>query len=173
MSETGFRLDAFSIAGTGAVGTAFARALLAIGCRLDFVVSRRRARAEAFRDAIARTGSVTSITDPALARSELLILAVPDDALPSVAEDLASSGADWSGSVVLHVSGALDSSLLEPVARLGAATGSFHPIQTFTASSTGPQVFEGITVGIEGSPRALEAAHALADGLLCRAVELD
>jgi len=59
-----------------------------------------------------------------------------------------------------------------PVASLGADTGSFHPIQTF-GPDAGPHVFEGITVGIEGTPRALRAAHALADGLLCQAVELD
>ena len=172
MADTGFELDAFSIVGTGAVGTALTRALLGIGCRLDHVVSRRRADAVRFRDEVARTGSVLSITDPDLSCSELLILAVPDDALRTVAEDLASGNGDWAGSVVLHVSGALDSSVLSSVARLGAATGSFHPIQTFGAES-GPGVFEGITVGIEGSPRALAAAHALADGLLCQAVELD
>lgn len=176
MPDTEFRLDAFSVVGTGAVGSAITRALLAIGCRLDYVVSRRLESAEKFCAEVAGTGRVLSLTDPALAKSELLLLTVPDDALHGVARDLAASGVDWSGTVVLHMSGALDSRLLAPVAELGAATGSFHPIQTFGPASgpaPGHSVFEGITVGIEGTPRALGAAHALADGLLCQAVELD
>jgi len=172
MSTTEFQLDAFSIVGTGAVGTALTRALLSVGCRLDHIVSRRRASAESFRREIGGDGTVVSARDSALSESELLILAVPDDALPALADDLASSDADWSGTVVLHTSGALDSRLLLPVALLGADTGSFHPIQTF-GPGAGPDVFEGITVGIEGMPGALSAAHALADALLCQAVELD
>jgi predicted short-subunit dehydrogenase-like oxidoreductase (DUF2520 family) len=116
------------------------------------------------------------ISDPG--QSDVLFLCVPDDAIREVAEELAASGTDWSGRVVLHTSGAHDADLLSSLAEKGAETGSFHPVQTFPAGSVhGPgedalALFNGIGVGIEGSERAVEVGVHLAGTLLAEPVLL-
>ena len=63
----------------------------------------------------------------------MVLITTPDSAIEGVAENLAQiGGKEWRGKVVLHTSGALDSSVLKPLADLGAATGSMHPMQTFS-----------------------------------------
>lgn len=116
------------------------------------------------------------LPDPAA--SDVLFLCVPDDAIEAVAGQLAGAAADWVGRVVLHTSGAHDATPLSCLADLGAHTGSFHPVQTFPAGSVheaGEDVlalFKGITVGVEGSARAVEVGVHLANTLLAQAVLL-
>jgi predicted short-subunit dehydrogenase-like oxidoreductase (DUF2520 family) len=89
------------------------------------------------------------------------VLATPDDALPHVAQALAKIGGPaWRGKVVLHTSGALDSSVLAPLARLGAATGSLHPMQTFGGRII-PNL-RGVIFAVEGNPKALRVARSVA-----------
>jgi predicted short-subunit dehydrogenase-like oxidoreductase (DUF2520 family) len=66
------------------------------------------------------------------ARSDVLLLAVPDDALIRVAEELAP--AVRPGQVVLHTSGRHGTDALAALARVGARTIAFHPAMTFTGT---------------------------------------
>jgi predicted short-subunit dehydrogenase-like oxidoreductase (DUF2520 family) len=66
------------------------------------------------------------------ARSEVLLLAVPDDALIRVAEELAPVVRP--GQVVLHTSGRHGTDALAALARVGARTIAFHPAMTFTGT---------------------------------------
>ena len=66
------------------------------------------------------------------ARADVLLLAVPDDALIRVAEELASSV--HPGQVVLHTSGRHGTDALASLARAGARTIAFHPAMTFTGT---------------------------------------
>jgi predicted short-subunit dehydrogenase-like oxidoreductase (DUF2520 family) len=104
----------------------------------------------------------------------LLVITVPDDALPTVAAALARSvSAAGSSPCVLHASGALDSSVLSPFAALGLPTGSCHPMQSFPDLRPRPAAFRDITFGLEGDERAREAGRLLADRLGARWVEID
>ena len=67
------------------------------------------------------------------------------------------------GKLFLHTSGALDRCVLAPLARMGAATGSLHPMQTFSGKRV-PKL-KGIVFAIEGDPRARQAARAIARSL--------
>lgn len=92
--------------------------------------------------------------------SRIVLITTPDSAIEGVAKNLAQlSGNEWSGKVVLHTSGSLDSSVLEPLADLGAATGSMHPMQTFSNQNL-PDLTKCI-FGIEGSPAALRTARKM------------
>ncbi|MGH9781449.1 MAG: DUF2520 domain-containing protein, partial [Candidatus Acidiferrales bacterium] len=64
---------------------------------------------------------------------------------------------------VLHTSGALDDRVLEPLAHLGAATGTMHPLQTF--SGRGVPLLEGVAFAIQGHGRAQQAARHVARAL--------
>ena len=66
------------------------------------------------------------------ARADVLLLAVPDDALIRIAEELAP--AVRPGQVVLHTSGRHGTDALAALARMGARTIAFHPAMTFTGT---------------------------------------
>jgi predicted short-subunit dehydrogenase-like oxidoreductase (DUF2520 family) len=101
----------------------------------------------------------------ATADAELVLIATPDDAIGSVAAELAREGAITRDQVVLHLSGLLDRNALLPLEETGAACGSFHPLQSVAEAATAAERLKGAYVGIEGDDRALVAAERLANTL--------
>jgi predicted short-subunit dehydrogenase-like oxidoreductase (DUF2520 family) len=159
-----------AVVGAGAVGTALARRLAACGYPVRAILSRTPASAQALAG---RVGApVASNEWHALPRDvRLVVLCVPDDAIPAVAEALADQPHPWERTIVGHTSGARMAAVLTPLAQEGAATLSFHPLQTF-APDTPPEAFEDIAIGIEGTPEATSAGTALARALGARPVVL-
>ncbi|WP_254450661.1 Rossmann-like and DUF2520 domain-containing protein [Aeromicrobium stalagmiti] len=97
------------------------------------------------------------------ARSDILVLAVPDDSLIAVAEELASSGAVRPGQYVLHTSGRHGLDALAALTRLGARPIAFHPAMTFTGTAVdfeNSPVF-GLTAAAVDRPLAEELVAAL------------
>ena len=162
-------LDSFSVVGSGALARTLSRSLKNVGIHCDLVTSRSADHAKALASEIG-AGSAAPYAQADFSSARLVIIAVPDDALSSLASDLADHS-DWSETVVLHTSGALDASILEPLERAGAWTGSFHPLQTFTGSDS-PDVFKDVSIGIEGSDQARQMALHIADSLLSNPVEI-
>ncbi|MGZ8726416.1 MAG: Rossmann-like and DUF2520 domain-containing protein [Aeromicrobium sp.] len=76
------------------------------------------------------------ILEPAevAARSEILILSVPDGSLILVAEELAATGTVRPGQIVMHTSGRHGLEALAALTRLGARPIAFHPAMTFTGT---------------------------------------
>jgi len=100
----------------------------------------------------------------ALLQSDLILFATPDDALPSIAEALATiAGSAWRGKIALHTSATLDRSTLAPLARRGASVGSLHPMQAFGGAIV-PNL-RGVIFAIEGDPKARRIAHSIAKSL--------
>ena len=98
--------------------------------------------------------------------ADIVLLATPDRAIAEVARDLARlGGSSWRGKIVLHTCGALDHSVLRPLRRRGAATGSLHPLQTF--SGHGFPRLEGCVCAIEGTAAAARAARRISAELGC------
>jgi predicted short-subunit dehydrogenase-like oxidoreductase (DUF2520 family) len=149
-----------SIVGAGRVGRTLCRRLRELGWTIDVVVTRSRATARSAVRFIGVGRAHGALTRQVLA-SDLVLIATPDDAIAGVAAALARmGGAEWKGRVALHTSGALDRSVLQPLAAQGAATGSLHPLQTFTSRGT-PRL-EGLAFAIEGDRRALAMARKIA-----------
>jgi predicted short-subunit dehydrogenase-like oxidoreductase (DUF2520 family) len=94
----------------------------------------------------------------------LLVVAVPDRAIATVAEALATS-VDLLGSTVIHASGALTSDVLAACRDAGAAVASWHPLQTFPPIASATAVWDGVPCAVEGDPGAEGAAHAFARSL--------
>ncbi|MDF3052588.1 MAG: hypothetical protein K0S19_693 [Geminicoccaceae bacterium] len=97
--------------------------------------------------------------------AELVLIATPDDAIGTVAAELAAEGAIIRDQVVLHLSGLLDRNALLPLEETGAGCGSFHPLQSVAEAGTAAERLKGAYVGIEGDDRALVAAERLANTL--------
>lgn len=165
-----------SVAGAGAAGTALALALARVGWTLDEIACRTAERAAA-RCAI--LGGGTPLTLEALAdprrgldpEPRLLLVAVPDGALPATAAALAARA--WpDGSVALHLSGAVEVAALAPLAAAGLAIGSLHPLKSFVDPERDAATLGGTVLALEGDPAALELAEALAGQLGARPFRL-
>ena len=152
-----------SIVGAGRLGRALARRLHRLGWRIDAVVTRSHATS---RDAVRFIGAGkphASRTREVL-DADVILLTVPDGALAGLARSLARiEPQKWTGRVVLHTSGALDRTVLQPLAQRGAATGSLHPMQTFSGHSD-PKL-AGVVFGVEGDSKAIRAATSIAASL--------
>ena len=152
-----------SIVGAGRLGRALGRRLRRLGWRIGPVVTRSATTARAAVRVIGAGRPYSTLTRD-VADADVILLVTPDDALADVARKLARvAGASCSGRVVLHASGALDSSILRPLARCGAATGSIHPMQTFTQRSQ-PSL-QGVIFAVEGDSRARRTAAVIARSL--------
>jgi predicted short-subunit dehydrogenase-like oxidoreductase (DUF2520 family) len=88
--------------------------------------------------------------------ADLLVIAVPDDALPGVVNGLAGTGALRTGQVVLHTSGAHGLAVLGPAAIAGARPLALPPAMTFTGTAADLDRLPGISYGIT-APADLKA----------------
>jgi len=161
--------DTVSIVGTGRVGRALGRHLRQLGWRIGAVTGRSLASARAAARVIG-AGRALGGPSPQVLNSQVILIATPDDAIENVARELSQlGGKEWRGKVVLHTSGALDCSVLKPLADLGAATGSMHPMQTFSDQNI-PDLARCF-FGIAGSTAALQVARKMIhqmDGIAVR-----
>jgi predicted short-subunit dehydrogenase-like oxidoreductase (DUF2520 family) len=102
----------------------------------------------------------------------LILIATPDDAIETVAAELARDGSVAGHQVVLHLSGLLDRQALRALAPTGAGLGSFHPLQSVADPAAAPDLLTGAFAGLEGDERALGAGERLAALLGMRAIRL-
>lgn len=115
-----------AVVGAGRVGTALGVLLREAGHILTAVAGRdaTRARAESFLPGVRVVGAREAARD-----AELVVVAVPDDAVAEVVAELAAGCRP--GSWVLHCSGALGLEVLDAARRVGARRLAVHPLQTF------------------------------------------
>lgn len=153
-----------TVVGAGALGRVLGARLHERGYPILGVVSKTREHAEALgRKVEARIYS--SDIDDLPPATRLLVLCVPDSALEKLAEQLRRVVAHpWRQTVVLHTSGALPASVLQPLADQGARVLSFHPLQALTPRSDA-SALDGVYAGIEGDPPAVAAGVELAANL--------
>ena len=145
------------------MGRALGRRLRETGWQITVVATRSGGSAKRAVRFIGGGRAAAGIP-PTLASASTILLAVPDDAIGCVAMKLAqAAGEDLRGRVVLHTSGALDASALDPLRAVGASAGSMHPLQTFNGVSVPP--LEGRVFAIEGDSLAVRAARKIARSL--------
>jgi predicted short-subunit dehydrogenase-like oxidoreductase (DUF2520 family) len=110
------------VIGAGRLGSALAHALLAAGRPLDAVASRTRAHADEVASGLPFVAAAE--IDELVASSDVVFLAVPDDAIEEVARLIA-----WRpGQAVVHLSGGRGLDALSAVTETGGTTGCLHPI---------------------------------------------
>jgi predicted short-subunit dehydrogenase-like oxidoreductase (DUF2520 family) len=149
-----------AIVGAGRVARALGRRLHELGWNIGAVVARNEPSA---RSAVRFIGAGTpeARVSRRILASTVILIATPDAAIEGVAKELARIGAEeLQGHVVLHTSGALDSSVLHTVRECGAAVGSMHPLQTFNGVAVPP--LEGRIFAIEGDAMAVRTARKIA-----------
>jgi predicted short-subunit dehydrogenase-like oxidoreductase (DUF2520 family) len=70
--------------------------------------------------------------DEVVARADLVLLALPDDALAGMVRGLVAAGALRQGQIVVHTCGAHGVDVLAPAVEQGALPLALHPVMTFT-----------------------------------------
>ncbi|MDQ8707787.1 DUF2520 domain-containing protein [Streptomyces sp. LHD-70] len=150
---------AVGVVGAGRVGPALAASLQLAGHRPVAVsgVSDASVRRAA---ALLPDVPVVSPAD-VLARSELVLLTVPDDALPGLVEGLAETGAVRPGQLIVHTSGRYGVGVLEPALRAGGLPLALHPAMTFTGTPVDVQRLAGCSFGVTAPEELRLAAEAL------------
>jgi predicted short-subunit dehydrogenase-like oxidoreductase (DUF2520 family) len=155
------------IVGAGAVGTALGVALSRAGWPVHAVSSRDASRRERFRGLVDVT-RVFVDPEPLVEEVELIILAVPDDAVAP----LASSLRMYSGQAMIHTSGALGAEVLAPAMAAGTQIGSFHPLVAFADTERAVAALHGATVTIEADDQLAAMLASMAEAIGARPVRL-
>jgi predicted short-subunit dehydrogenase-like oxidoreductase (DUF2520 family) len=159
------------IIGAGRLGTALAIALTRAGHSISFIVAkhaasaRRAAKLSGAKAATASMGQLRRLGPTQLEKASVLIIATPDDAIGSVAQDLAalmtSNRASRFNAVALHTSGALSSELLSPLKQHGVSVGSMHPLLSISDAVNGAEGLTHAYFSVEGDARATRFARRI------------
>jgi predicted short-subunit dehydrogenase-like oxidoreductase (DUF2520 family) len=155
------------IVGAGAVGTALGVALSRGGWPVAAVASRDRDRRERFRQLVEGVRGFAEAT-ALLDEVELVILAVPDDAIRAVAGSLRL----YSGQALVHTSGALGAEVLAPAMAAGTQIGAFHPLVAFADLERAVAALHGATVAIEGDDQLAALLAEMAEVMGAQPVRL-
>lgn len=149
--------DNIAIVGRGRIASALGLAWAAAGADVTLLVRGAGAGVE-LPLVIGRDGWLGAIR-----RAGVVVLATPDAAITEAAASVAELNVLTPAHVVLHCSGLLDRTALEPAQPSGAALGSVHPLMAVTSSAAvAMERLRGAFAGIEGDARAEETAERLA-----------
>jgi predicted short-subunit dehydrogenase-like oxidoreductase (DUF2520 family) len=155
MSHAHVCAGSVGVVGAGRVGAVLAAKLRAAGHPVVGVSGT----SDASRLRIQTLLPGVEIVTPAqvVATADIVILAVPDDALAEVAHSLAQHAR--AGQTVLHTSGRHGLAVLEPLAAAGARTIAFHPAMSFTGTEV--DLDRTCAFGLTALPEDREIAEAL------------
>ncbi|MEP7765910.1 DUF2520 domain-containing protein [Sanguibacter sp. 25GB23B1] len=147
------------IVGAGRVGAVLGNALRSTG----HVVVGASGVSEASRDRIENLLPGVPVLDvrDVVERSELTVLAVPDDVLPGLVAGLAELGAWQPGQIVVHTSGRYGTDVLAPARAAGAIPVAIHPAMTFTGTSLDMSRLVGATFAVTAPAPVLPIGQAL------------
>jgi predicted short-subunit dehydrogenase-like oxidoreductase (DUF2520 family) len=147
------------VVGAGRVGAVLGAALRRAGhevLAVSAVSDLSRLRAEALLPGI----PIRPIPEVAQ-DADLVLLAVPDDALPGLVAGLVEAGVIHAGQFVAHPSGRYGIDVLEPVRSVGALPLAIHPVMTFTGTSVDLARLEDCPFGVTAPEPVRPVAEAL------------
>jgi predicted short-subunit dehydrogenase-like oxidoreductase (DUF2520 family) len=160
MLKTGF-------IGAGTTGTALAVRLSQKGWPVVAVSSRTLSSAQKLAGLVPNC-QVCHTPQGVADAAELVFITTPDDVITQVCDEV-----QWhEGQSVVHCSGAHSVDILEPAKKLGAAVGSFHPLQTFADVDQAVENLPGSTFALEAKEPLLSTLKELTSLLNGHWVEL-
>lgn len=148
------------VIGAGRVGPVLAAALAGAGHAIVGITARS---ADAIERVEALLPGVPVLSEEAVVeRSELVVLAVPDDQLPGLINGLSTLGAWQPGQIVVHTSPNFGTAVLEPAVRGGAIPLAMHPALSFTGTSLDLSRLTGAFIAVTAPNPVLPIGQALA-----------
>ncbi|HEX9971476.1 MAG TPA: DUF2520 domain-containing protein [bacterium] len=157
MTQKGYSV---AIIGCGRLGSALAIAMYHKKYRITELIDRSLASAKKLAGLVNADAYSDKIHD--LKTAEIVVIAVPDDAIVPIVSELAT-WLDETNDIkfIYHTSGALTSDVFDPLRKYQIAGASVHPIQTFPGSDDDWKRFENCYFGIEGDRRAVELVQSI------------
>jgi len=152
------RGSTLGVIGAGRVGAVLAAAwadqhpVVAVSGRSD----ASSTRVETLLPGVRRSDPVTVASS-----ADIVLIAVPDDALPPLVTQLAAAGAVGAGQVVVHTSGRHGIHVLAPVRAAGAGAVALHPAMTFTGTHVDLDRLAGSTMALTTDPGSRELGERL------------
>ncbi|WP_434616897.1 Rossmann-like and DUF2520 domain-containing protein [Arthrobacter sp. A5] len=147
------------VIGAGKVGAVLGAALRAAGHAVVGVSAVSEASLERAENLL--TGVPVLAIPEIVERSELVLLAVPDDDLPALVQGLARTGAWHPGQLVAHTSGRYGTAVLAPARAAGVIPLALHPAMTFTGMTLDLARLPDCSFGVTADPAMLPIAQAL------------
>ncbi len=147
------------IIGAGRVGAVLGAALRAAGHAVIGVSAVSAASLERAENLLPGV-PVLELPD-IIERAELVLLTVPDDALPGLVDGLARLGSWQAGQLVVHTSGRYGIGVLAPARAAGAIPLAIHPVMTFTGMSLDLGRLPDSMFGVTAPSAVLPIAQAL------------
>lgn len=147
------------VVGAGRVGTTLGAALALAGHR---VVAATAISAESRRRAEERLPGV-ELTTPqhVVEAADLVLLTVPDDALPGLVSGLIETAVPVQGKLLVHTSGRFGTGVLAAATRAGGLPLALHPVMTFTGRPDDVNRLAGISFGVTSPDPLRPVAEAL------------
>jgi predicted short-subunit dehydrogenase-like oxidoreductase (DUF2520 family) len=137
---------AVGVVSAGRVGAVLGAALSAVGHRV--VATSGVSKASLHRAETLLPDVPLLPPDEVVARADLVLLAVPDDALDGMVRGLAAAGAFRPGQIVVHTAGAHGVRVLEPAVEHGVLAVALHPVMTFTGRTEDVQRLTGCCISV-------------------------
>jgi len=141
---------AVGVVSVGRVGSVLGAALARAG---HTVVAASGVSSESVRRATELLPDVPLLPpDEVARRADLVLLAIPDDALAGTVRGLAAVDALRAGQIVVHTSGAHGVDVLEPAAAAGALPLALHPAMTFAGKLEDLQRIAACSFAVTADP---------------------
>ncbi|WP_028646640.1 Rossmann-like and DUF2520 domain-containing protein [Nocardiopsis sp. CNT312] len=147
------------VIGPGRVGSVLAQALGRAGHE---VVATTAVSDSSRANVVSRLPTARVLEAPqVVAASDLVLLTVPDDALPDLVEGLAATGTHLRGTLLVHASGAHGHGILAPATLVGALPLALHPAMTFTGRDEDIERLPNCAFGVTAPDPLRPIAEAL------------
>ncbi|PJJ58126.1 putative short-subunit dehydrogenase-like oxidoreductase (DUF2520 family) [Mumia flava] len=147
------------VVGAGRVGAVVAARLRSAG--YDVIAASARSVGSRTRVETMLPGVAVATPGQVAEQCDLLLLAVPDDALPGLVAELALDGHLHRGQVVVHTSGRYGLGVLAAAAHVGARPVAMHPAMTFTGTDVDLARLDGCVFGLTADGPEQDLAERL------------
>lgn len=147
------------VVGAGRVGAVLGAALAAAGH--EVVAAAGLSAASQDRAQRLLPGVPLLPTDEVVAAADLVLLAVPDDALPGLVAGLAETGVWRRGQLAFHTSGAHGLAVLAPAQAAGVLGLALHPAMTFSGGPEDLDRLAGTPFGVTSLPEHRAVAETV------------
>jgi predicted short-subunit dehydrogenase-like oxidoreductase (DUF2520 family) len=157
-------LEQISWIGCGKVGQTLAKALKNSGYRIGAILCKKLENAKKAQKFIGAGEAVSSFED-AVESGSVHFVTTSDDAISDVVREIETHTGSLTNHYFFHTSGALNSTILEPLKSKGAEIASIHPLQVFADPAKALESLPGIYYTIEGGDRAMTLAIQMIERL--------
>lgn len=165
-------MRSLTLIGAGRVGQVFGRLFhLHNAFSIQQILNKTPASAVAAQQFIG-AGIVVEHLE-ALTAADVFLIAVPDDQLEKIANQLAECHIITPNTIVFHASGCMPATVLDPLKKQGALTASVHPVKSFVDLHYIVEHFAGTFCSLEGDETACEILQNILQDLGAQCIAID